>query len=324
MARSTILIALLGSVAALGCSAPVEPVDDDAAPPLGEDAASLESARFFTARRDLRKCASPWCGGWFVRAVNRPVTRCADGLVQPECYAAAADFSALGLAPEGRQRFEDALAAGAAIVRATLRPGAGPNLYGLGLLGVREGYRAATRDAPRGAFYLARSIARTCPTPTAPCPLASQTPLDGGASLLVAGVDLTGVRASPATLAVARTELARGGLVVAGDDVIALGQRTWSPRVTLVATQIYTRVAPEVGELPCAGFIGRPCPSWLVCDIAIANACHGADLPGVCKARPEACDDVWRPVCGCDGETYSNDCFRLMAGAQIDHEGACE
>jgi hypothetical protein len=322
MARSTILLALLCVAASAACSAPVDPAADEAAP-IGEDEASLEVGSVYVARRDVRKCASPFCGGYFVHAVNRPLTRCADGAVQPECYAAVADFAALALDPAGEQRFDDDLGAGRALVRATLRPGAGPGLYGLGLLGVREGWRAATRAAPEGTFFAVKSIERTCPAPTAPCPLASQVELNGGPRRLVAAVDLTGVGASPRALAGAQAELRATGLIVAGKDVVVLGPRTWSPRVTLVATQLYTRVPPRVGPLPCAGFLGRACPSWLVCDITIPSACKGADLPGECKARPEACDDVWRPVCGCDGETYANDCFRLMAGAQIDHDGAC-
>jgi hypothetical protein len=35
------------------------------------------------------------------------------------------------------------------------------------------------------------------------------------------------------------------------------------------------------------------------------------------------CPDIWAPVCGCDGVTYSNNCERLVAGAQLDHEGEC-
>ncbi len=51
------------------------------------------------------------------------------------------------------------------------------------------------------------------------------------------------------------------------------------------------------------------------------GACEG---PGECAERPEICPDVWDPVCGCDGETYSNRCYAARAGVSIDHEGPCE
>jgi len=45
---------------------------------------------------------------------------------------------------------------------------------------------------------------------------------------------------------------------------------------------------------------------------------------GVCTARPDACLDIWDPVCGCDEVTYSNACYAAMAGVTVDHEGPCD
>ena len=57
-----------------------------------------------------------------------------------------------------------------------------------------------------------------------------------------------------------------------------------------------------------------------VCDVV---GCGDAAMPGACVKAPKYCNRMWAPVCGCDGETYSNDCRRLKAGVGLDHEGPC-
>jgi hypothetical protein len=72
----------------------------------------------------------------------------------------------------------------------------------------------------------------------------------------------------------------------------------------------------------CGTIAGIPCPQGQFCEYPPAS-CDVADPEGACLVPPEACPLVVDPACGCDGVTYSNDCERQRARAQLDHRGAC-
>lgn len=75
------------------------------------------------------------------------------------------------------------------------------------------------------------------------------------------------------------------------------------------------------GEV-CGGIAGLGCAEGLFCEYP-PGTCGFADQQGVCTRPPESCPEIFEPVCGCDGETYANDCFRQMARVALDHTGPC-
>jgi Kazal-type serine protease inhibitor domain len=79
--------------------------------------------------------------------------------------------------------------------------------------------------------------------------------------------------------------------------------------------------AAKLGEA-CGGSAGTPCDRGLWCEAA-AGQCRTANAPGTCVRAGEICYQLYQPVCGCNGRTYSNDCTRRQARLAKDHDGAC-
>lgn len=82
---------------------------------------------------------------------------------------------------------------------------------------------------------------------------------------------------------------------------------------------------PPVKGDDCGGLLGAQCAKGEYCDFFVTDAqCGAGDQTGKCIKLPEACIEIYKPVCGCDDKTYGNDCEAASAGVSKLHDGACE
>lgn len=287
----------------------------------GSDASGKADANgnvyYYAARRDLRKCASPMCGGYFVKNVNFSSTRCADGTYAAECYVASADFDKLGLSDTELDTVGTALSESRALIRGSLST---QKLNGTkyGKLVATEAWTAATTNPAKGYFNRALHAPKQCIT--TPCPQYT----------------IAYVNTKPSTVSVADFDWKQSGAsqdqidnalaqMDSTDGAIVAGYYTSRPKLGGLFTdyQVYTRLVHQVDGQFCGGFGGLSCPKGYMCDLEYGT-CGAADQGGVCKKQSDFCTEIYKPVCGCDDTTYSNDCFRVGAGVSKLHDGACE
>lgn len=87
---------------------------------------------------------------------------------------------------------------------------------------------------------------------------------------------------------------------------------------------------------PAGAVVGQPCVPLFAAPLPMKcgpgefcqqpiGYCYSSPIEtlGRCARVPTACPRIFRPVCGCNGQTYANDCERMHAEQSKRHNGAC-
>lgn len=189
------------------------PGTDPATPSTAIDAKA--EPYLIVTRVDARKCAYPVCGGYFVKAVNSPVTRCADGKLAKECHAVELDTRALGWSDEQRATFEASFGQGKALVKGAIEPQP-RGLFTGEVLRVSEAWQAqSSNKRPVGTFFSLKNNGVVCIQ--APCPSFSLTTLNRATpERTIDSPDFSPARAPEEAIKAAWLALEKGPILAAG------------------------------------------------------------------------------------------------------------
>lgn len=216
------------------------------------------TSSFYRFRRDLRRCASPLCGGYFIQLVNQSVTRCTNGRSMSECYVTNIEWSGQ---PEPTN--DKALLRGSFLKR-------GNRSGKFGVLQVAEVWLPASGNEPVGTFYRVRDRGIRCIA--APCETHHEAQLNSTVGDNMAGVDLAAAGASEnATREAFAAMTGPDGIIVSGSHVPVTGPAGRSQE--LKATQFYLRAkSAGAGALkPC---IKTGCSGQVCADEDVVTTCE--------------------------------------------------
>ncbi len=228
------------------------------------DSAVDGSYTYFAVRGDVRRCASPMCGGTFFERLNRSTTVCHDGSVSARCYSPVLDWSESGLGAGQQEKlvsasFKGALSSGVyGIVRGrfakknttTPRPE-------LGRFIVTEAWVAEGEVPSEGVFARIKDAGIRCIT--TPCSSIIERGLNTSRHAMLAGLDF-----EPAQLTDRQVEgfyaslVDPSGILVAGDRYTFMENGSRAKGRT--ATAAYHRLAePVTGTCFTGGCSGQIC-----------------------------------------------------------------
>ena len=207
---------LVLTLAACGSSAPTddlagETAADDTVTDQKSDSPYADAYTYYEIRTDMRKCAFPACGGFFVSRLNRSSTKCSDGSYASACYTSTLDWSQTDLVDEVQQKLlaaaqTDATTEGVyAIVRGWFHSGS---------FVVSEAWVAENDTVSDGVFVKLADNGIRCIT--APCPSTVERGLNTVRFANIDELDWSDAGLSDREVEGFQNDIAGSGVIVAG------------------------------------------------------------------------------------------------------------
>lgn len=148
---------------------------------------------YFEIWRDMKKCAAPSCGGYYLHQLNRTSTTCHNGTSKWSCYTPTLDFAEANLSSELQSALvdaagRDAVAPGAvALIRGRFAAKTYSGYGNLGRFIVTEAWVAEGNGVSEGVFTRVHDNDVRCIQ--APCPTITEKALNTSRSANIAGLD---------------------------------------------------------------------------------------------------------------------------------------
>jgi hypothetical protein len=221
---------------------------DPAAPDGTATSATSAASAYFSIRADLRKCAYPMCGGWFLSRLNSSTTQCHDGSTATSCYTPVLDWTNSGL--DDTQQ--------AALSEAANHAARSPGVYAivlgqfartnttpdptLGRFVISEAWVSDGDGVSSGTFVKVQDNGLRCFA--APCPNLTETTLNTSQTTNIAEVDWTPSGLTEAQIEDCNQDMyGPDGLVIAGDRYTTTVNGTAAKGRTVTAA--YQRLVPQ-------------------------------------------------------------------------------